>query len=407
MPMRLSRLLAAHGLAVGLTLLRAQPVHDSAVEVTVKREVAVAVLEGVFSISATAPASAGIAQVAAALEPVGVRAEHLRSLYYTEGRTFLVPGSAGTEPTTASYSFEIRVPAGRLEPLAVEMARLYARPPAPLYGFRFSTRLAPSAAGLEAARLAALPLLFEEARAKAEAAMAASGQTPGLIVGMQDEISSNDASAIVRLSLRMARVTPAVAGIPSLRRSVTVTAARPVSGPFDVAIVSVNIRAGLDTALRLLGPLGVTAANLSSQTSNLTSGPQFGGTQLSTYFSVTKPVADLPRFTELLVKLAREAPGSAGFSASLDYSTKLRASERERAIPALLEEARRKAEPLAKLLNLPLGSPRSIVDSRSLTGSNRSLGFATSILGLGYFGFSPDFSVLGSDLELTVEFAVD
>ena len=405
--MSLPRLLAAYGLAAVWTLSQAQQVRDSTVEVAVEREVAVTSLEGFFSITATAPASAGIAQVAAALEPVGVRAEHLRGVYYEEGRTFLLPG--GVEPTTVSYSFEVRVPAARLEPLAVQMAVLYAQPPAPLSRFSFSTRLAPSVPGLDAARLAALPALFEEARAKAEATIAAAGQAPGLIVAMEDEVTSNGTSAIVGLSLRMARVTPAIAGVASLGRGVTAVTARPMSGPFDVAVIGITVRSGLGAALRLLTPLGVTAANLPSQSSSVTDGLQFGGTRLSslTYFSVTKPVAELPRFIDALVKPARDASGSVGFSASLDYSAEVRAHEREKAIQGLLAEARRKAEPLARLLNLPLGNPRSIVDSQSRTGLNRSTGFAAFVLDLGYFGFPAASSILGSDLGLTVEFAVD
>ena len=178
------------------------------VDVTVSRQLMPGATEALFTVDATAPSSTGLPQVAALLEPVGVRAEHLqRAVTFQESVSIPVLGQ--TEPATVTYSFELRVPAGRLESLSAEMDRVFRKPPAPLTRFYFSARLLPGIAALQAARLAVLPALFEEARAKAEAALTAAGQSPGPILAMQDEISANyDASATARLSLRMARLAP-------------------------------------------------------------------------------------------------------------------------------------------------------------------------------------------------------
>ena len=377
------------------------------VDVTVSRQLMPGATEALFTVDATAVSSTGLPQVAAMLEPVGVRAEHLQRATFQQGASIPVLGQ--TEPATVTYSFELRVPAARLESLSAEMDRIFREPPAPLTRFNFSARLIPGIAALERARLAALPALFEEARAKAEAALTAAGQSPGAILAMQDEISANyDASATARLSLRMARLTPA-SGSSSLGRSVAAVSSRPLAVPFDVAAISIRTTTGLEESLRKLAPLGITAANLSSQSSNLFSGrvligPSGPSSALSvnSSFEVTRPAAELPRFIEALAKLGID------FSASFEYSNALRAREQEKALPGLLAEARGKAEPLARLLNLALGNPRFMRDGESartttFVGVPASrwflLGFENS--------FSFGFSQAQPPITLGVEFAVD
>ena len=374
------------------------------VDVTVSRQLIPGATEALFTVDATAPASAGLPQVAALLEAVGVRAEHLQRATFQQGLSNLLLGEGGA--ATVTYSFELRVPAGRLESLSAEMDRIFSEPPAPLTRFYFSARLLPDVAALQAARLGALPALFEEARAKAEAVLAAAGQGPGPILAMQDEISANyDASATAKLSLRMARLAPASGA--SFGRSVAAVASRPLTVPFDVAAISISTGTGLEESLRKLAPLGVTAANLSSQSSNSFIGRRLDGStnglSVTTSFEVTRPAAELPRFIEALAKLGVE------FSASLEYSSALRAREQEKALPGLLAEARSKAEPLARLLNLPLGNPRFMRDG--LSARTTAFVAAASFAGGFLLGFdnslSFGFSQAQSPITLGVEFAVD
>ncbi len=367
------------------------------VDVTVSRQLMPGATEAMFTVDATAPASTGLPQVAAVLEPVGVRAQHLqRVAVFQQGVSIPILGQS--EPATITYSFELRVPAARLEGLSAEMDRIFGKPPAPLTRFYFSARLLPGVAALQAARLAALPALFEEARAKAEAALAVAGQSPGPILAMQDEISANDdASATAKLSLRMARLAPASGA--SFGRSVSAVSSRPLTVPFDVAAISISTRVGLEESLRKLAPLGVTAANLSSQSSSTFSGRRLVDSDLyiTTSFELTRPAAELPRFIDAAAKLG------VGFSASLEHSGALRAREQEKALPGLLAEARSKAEPLARLLNLPLGSPRFMRDREPVRSSgNDGVFYADFLLGSFSFVRTPELAI-----ALGVEFAVD
>ncbi len=362
------------------------------VDVTVSRQVMPGATEALFTVDATAPAaSAGLPQVAAVLEPVGVRAEHLQRAAFQAETSNSAFGPA--QPATVTYSFELRVPAARLESLSAEMDRIFGKPPAPLTRFYFSARLLPGVAALQAARLAALPALFEEARAKAEAALAAAGQSPGPILAMQDEISANgDASATAKLSLRMARLAPASGA--SFGRIVAAVSSRPLTVPFDVAAISISTGVGLEESLRKLAPLGVTAANLSSQSS----GAFYSDLYISTSFELTRPAAELPRFIDAAAKLG------VAFSASLEHSGALRAREQEKALPGLLAEARSKAEPLARLLNLPLGSPRFMRDREPIRSSgNDGVFYADLLLGSISFVRTPELA----PIALGVEFAVD
>ena len=369
------------------------------VDVAVSRQVAPGATEALFTVEATAVSTTGLPQVAAALEPVGLRAEHLRSAVFQRG--FPSSGTGQTRPATVSYSFELRVPAARFEGLSAEMDRIFGKPPAPLTRFTFSGRLTPGVAALEAARLAALPALFEEARAKAEAAFAAAGQSPGPILALQDEISASyDASATAKLSLRMARSAPASGA--SFGRSVVAVVSRPLTVPFDVAVISITTAAGIEAALGKLASLGVTAANLSSQSSSLFGSFSNSGLSVSTSFQLARPAAELPRFIDALAKL------DVDFSASLEHSSALLAREQQKALPALLAEARSKAEPLARLLNLPLGSPRLMRDwdsarSMPIEGVSPAAFVGSFFLGAVSFGRTEELT----PIALTVEFAVD
>ena len=371
------------------------------VDVTVSRQLAPGATEALFTVEATAVSSTGLQQVAAALEPVGLRAEHLRSAVFQQGIPISVAGQTG--PATVSYSFELRVPAARFEGVSAEMDRIFGKPPAPLTRFTFSGRLTPGVAALETARLALLPALFEEARAKAEAALTAAGQSPGPILALQDEISANyDASATAKLSLRMARSAPVSSA--SFGRSVVAVVSRPLLVPFDVAVIRITTAAGIEEALGKLASLGITAANLSSQSSSLFGNFGFSnsGLNINTIFELTRPAAELPQTIEALAKLGVD------FSASLDYSSALLAREREKALPALLADARSKAQPLAGLLNLPLGSPRLMRDGEStrsmpIEGVSTTAFFGDFVLGAVSFDRTNELA----PLALTVEFAVD
>jgi uncharacterized protein YggE len=377
-------------------------------DVTVTREVSAGSSEAWFTVDATAAATTGVPQAVTALEAVGVRIEHLRSAYYQQGRALPLLGN--TEPATVTYSFELRVPAARLEALSLEMDRLFRKPAPPITSFQFSARLVTSSAGLEAARLAVLPSLFEEARAKAEAMLSAAGQTPGPVLALQDAISATyDASATAKLSLRMARLNPAAAAVGQpLGRGVTVGVTRAIAAPFDSAVITLGTEAGVEQSLKLLAPLGVTAANLTSRTVNLLTGNPFFESRLVSFsqFELVKPAEELPRFVDAFNKLmAATAPenGGASFWASLGYSAALIARERDKALPALLAEARRKAEPLARLLTLPLGNPRAIQDDGS------ALQPAVLVNGnfLGRTAFPQFLLESGPGISMVVEFALE
>ena len=92
------------------------------VDVTVSRQLIPGATEALFTVDATAPASTGLPQVAALLEAVGVRAEHLQRATFQRGLSNLLLGEGGA--ATVTYSFELRVPAGRLESLSAEMDRI-------------------------------------------------------------------------------------------------------------------------------------------------------------------------------------------------------------------------------------------------------------------------------------------
>lgn len=370
------------------------------VDVSVSRTVNAGETEAVFSVTASAPPSVGLAQVAARLEGVGVRAEHLQQVTYSQGLY------AFERAASVTYSFELRVPGTRLEALSVAMDNLFSQPPAPLTSFRFSASLNPSAAAIESARLSVLPALFEEARSKAEASFAAAGQTAGPVLSISDRASAGSGMSVsVELTLRVAR-----SGAQASGRSVSATVTRPLTVPFDVASISVGTNTEMAEALLLLAPLGITAADLSSQTSSLTAGGSIlfspAALGFGTNFSVTRPAGEFPRFLDAFSKIAAQSDSKLGLSlnASLTRSDRVRASEREQAMPALLAEARLRAEPLARLLHLPLGLPRTIMDAQS-----RSSVYAiyASFL-LGYVSTPPgDFSSSSGDPSLIVEFAVD
>ena len=63
--------------ALAVLSLPAQVRDNGYVEVTVSRQLQPGASEAVFDVNADVPASTGLAQVAAKLEAVGVRAEHL------------------------------------------------------------------------------------------------------------------------------------------------------------------------------------------------------------------------------------------------------------------------------------------------------------------------------------------
>ena len=76
------------------------------VDVTVSRQLMPGATEALFTVDATAPASTGLPQVAAVLEPVGVRAEHLqRVAVFQQGVSIPILGQS--EPATITYSFEL------------------------------------------------------------------------------------------------------------------------------------------------------------------------------------------------------------------------------------------------------------------------------------------------------------
>ena len=383
--------------------LAAQAPPNGVVDVSVSRTILPGASEALFTVDAAAPSSNGVFQVTALLEPVGVRAEHLRrAAFQREG--LLAGGAAATAIVT--YSFELRVPASRLEALSLEMDRLFHKPPAPLTRFSFGARLLASAAELEKARMELLPVLFEEARAKAEATLAAAGQTPGPVLALFDQIDATgyDASATAKLWLRMGRAAPG----PSGGRSVAAMAARAITAPFDNAVASLATNAGAEQSIRALSPLGITAANLVSQSSSLNAGLFGSNLTPRTSFEVTMPAGELPRFIDAFAKLEREGRGIGfDFYALLAHSGALRDRERTQALPVLLAEARRRAEPLARLLNLPLGGPRLIVDEEFAAPGTEffaAAGFSSFLLGL------PGPVVSSSNtrpITLSVEFAVD
>ena len=381
---------------------QAQAARDGTVEVTVTRRLEAAALEAFVVVDASAPISSSAAQVAGALAPVGIRLEHLRRIRIERPFSY----SETPQPLVIQYAFEMAAPAARMESLTLEIARLAKAAPAPLIGIVYSAGLTPTPAALESARLAALPDAFAEARANAEATLTEAGQTPGPIVAIQDVVSSGylGTAATLRLSLRMAKQSPG----PYPARSVSTIVTREVTAAFDMAVVHISVGLDREKALQLLAPFGVTAAHLNSSQSALYA-VRFGvegeshATRAQTQFSYIIAAAATPRLVESLNKTSAETQKEIGlvFSVWIGHSSELLERERRKSIAGLLSEARLQAEPLAKLLALPLGAPRTINNLGS--GTAPFAGYLTTDL---YFA-SQERRLFPSYTGLAVEFAAE
>ncbi len=380
----------------------AQATRNDTVEVTVTRRLEAAALEAFVVVDASAPVSSSAAQVAGALAPVGIRLEHLRRIRIERPFSY----SETPQPLVIQYAFEMAEPAARMESLTLEIARLAKAAPAPLIGIVYSAGLAPTPAALESARLAALPDAFAEARANAEATLTEAGQTPGPIVAIQDVMTGGyfGTVATLTLSLRMARQSPG----PYPARSVSTTVTREVTAAFDIAVVYVGVGLEREKALQLVAPFGVTAAHLNSSQSTLyavrlSAEEESHATRAQTQFSYIIPAPTVPRLVESLNKISAETQKESGlvFSVWIGHSSELLERERRKSIAGLLSEARLQAEPLAKLLALPLGAPRTINNLGS--GTAPFAGYLTTAL---YFA-SQERRLFPSYTGLAVEFAAE
>ncbi len=84
------------------TALFALTLHGQ-VDVTVSRQLMPGATEALFTVDATAVSSTGLPQVAALLEPVGVRAEHLRRAAFQQAVSNILFGLADTATATCIF----------------------------------------------------------------------------------------------------------------------------------------------------------------------------------------------------------------------------------------------------------------------------------------------------------------
>lgn len=150
--------------------------------VTASRVVALVPEEAVFELSAIGSSGAGEAQVIAALAGAGLRKEHLISAASVLYR----PPRDPAYRQLLQYRFRLTVPGGRFTEIIEALEPLRRRPPSAIVDLTYSAAASPSARQAEETRARLIPILMEEARAKAAVLARAAGVRLGALLETRD-----------------------------------------------------------------------------------------------------------------------------------------------------------------------------------------------------------------------------
>ena len=311
--------------------------------VTAERLVTIPDDEAVLLVRVQAPLTLSTADIVEAIAPARVRADELAGR--AASRDFGPLASASQE-----FLFRLVRPLGRYAETQQALRGLSASPRSGLLLWvEASTQAGEST--VERARAGALPVLFSEAKGRAEAMLAGAGFRPGAIVELAETITRQAGGVRLALSVQMARV----GAEPGAGIAVS-TIVTPAAAPYRLAPprLTVSYRTGAGGRARLfelLAPAELNEADLTSVTAEPDTFSQDRnrepGPVTFTYgFSATVSDADALARLQRLPSL-----NDSGGSAEVVFPVSPAPADPV----ALLQAARARADRLAGLLGGALG----------------------------------------------------
>lgn len=176
-----------------------RPPTDQGVTASASRTIAVPASEVLFAIYVSASLGAPLEDVLRAVEPAGVREQHLAGLSAYGVSSSFEDGSIAAPPNL-HWLFQIVKPAAEMERTASLLDELGRKLPERVSNVTYGATLSPSQQDLDRARQSVLPDLMSEARLRAGALARAGGFTLGPILYVTDSSYSPDARAGMRMT---------------------------------------------------------------------------------------------------------------------------------------------------------------------------------------------------------------